>query len=123
MKFTVAGTSGCTVSKAVLRMTVGSTTDDNSDNGGNVYSVTSNSWSESTVTWNTKPAASTTSVSRIGTGSVALNTAYTADVTSLVKGDGTVSFQVANSSSDGVRYWSKDGSTATQAPQLQVTCG
>ncbi|HEV7186500.1 MAG TPA: DNRLRE domain-containing protein [Blastococcus sp.] len=123
LKFAVTGTSGCTVSKAVLRLTVGSSTDDNSDNGGNVYSVTSTTWSESTVTWNTRPTASTTAVARVGTGAVALNTAYTADVTSLVKGDGTVSMQVANPSSDGVRYWSKDGSTAAQAPQLQVTCG
>jgi hypothetical protein len=45
------------------------------------------------------------------------------DVTSLVQGDGLVSMQLSTANSDAARYWSKDGATATQFPQLQVTCG
>jgi len=122
LKFNVTGTTGCAVSSAKLRLTVGSGSTDGSPYGGDVYAVSDNSWSESTVTWNTKPAAGTTKIAS-RTSSVALNTAYTWDVTSLVKGDGQVSMQVATANSDAARYWSKDGSTAAQAPQLQVTCG
>jgi hypothetical protein len=121
-KFAVTGTAGCTVTSARLRLTVGSTNKDQSAYGGDVYGVADTGWSESTVTWATRPAADTTKVGSISS-SVALNGTYTVDVTSLVKGDGLVSMQVSSANSDGARYWSKDGSTATQVPQLQVTCG
>jgi hypothetical protein len=122
LKFAVTGTAGCTVTSAKLRLTVGSTTYDDSTYGGDVYGVADNSWSESTVTWNTKPAAGTTKVGSIAT-SVALNTTYTVNVTPLVTGDGTVSMLLGSSNSNGAHYWSKEGSTPAQAPQLQVTCG
>jgi hypothetical protein len=120
-KFAVTGTAGCTVTSARLRLTVGSTNNDQSAYGGDVYGVADTGWSESTVTWGTRPAADTTKVGSISS-SVALNGTYTVDVTSLVKGDGRVSMQLSSANSDAARYWSKDGATATQAPQLQVTC-
>jgi chitodextrinase len=119
VKFTVSGLNGCTVTSARLRLTVGSATDDKSAYGGDVYS-TSNSWSQSTVTYNTEPAAGTKTGSV--TGSVALNTSYLFDVAPLVSGDGTVSFLVRSTSSDGARYFSKEGGTASTVPQLLVTC-
>jgi hypothetical protein len=122
LKFNVTGTAGCPVTGAKLRLTVGSTSNDNSAYGGDLYPVSDTSWSESTVTWNTKPAAGTTKVGSIGSA-VSLNTSYLVDATPLVKGDGLVSMQLSSANTDGARYWSKDGSTAAQAPQLQVTCG
>ena len=122
LKFDVSGTSGCTVTDAKLRLTVGSTTYDNSAYGGDLYGVGDTSWSESAVTWNTMPALGTTKVGSIGS-SVKLDTSYTIDVTPLVTGDGPVSMGMSSASSDAAKYWSKDGSTAAQAPQLQVTCG
>jgi hypothetical protein len=122
LQFSVSGTSACTVQSAKLRLTVGSSTSDNSAFGGDVYGVSDNTWSESTVTWNNQPVAGTTRVASFPAG-VALDTTYTVNVTSLVKGDGPVSLKVSTTSSDAARYWSKEGSTAAQAPQLQVQCG
>jgi chitodextrinase len=122
IQFDVTGTSGCTVTSAKLRLTVGSTTADNAPYGGDVYGVPTNTWSESTVNWNNQPAASSTKVASIPT-TVKLNTSYTWDVTPLVTGDGYVSMKVVSANSDAAKYWSKDGSTSAQAPQLQVTCG
>lgn len=122
IRFDVTGTSACTVTSAKLRLTVGSTTYDNSAYGGDVYGVPDTTWSETTVTWNNQPAAGTTKVGSIAS-SVALNTSYTVNVTSLVKGDGPVSMEVSSANSDAAKYWSKEGSTAAQAPQLQVQCG
>lgn len=122
LKFTVTGTAGCPVTSAKLRLTVGSGSDNNSVYGGDLYGVADTTWSGSTVTWNTKPAASTTKAGSIP-GAVALNTTYTIDATSLVKGDGVVSMQLSSTNGDAARYWAKEGATAAQAPQLQVTCG
>jgi hypothetical protein len=121
LKFNLTGTSGCTISSARLRLTVGSNTDDKSVYGGDVYGVASNSWSESSVNWNTAPAAGT----KVGsvTTAVALNTSYLFDVKPLITGNGTVSMIVKSTSSDGARYYSKEGGTAAQDPQLQITCG
>ena len=121
LKFPVTGTSGCTVTGAKLRLTVGSTTNDNSPYGGDVY-ATSSGWSQGTVTWATAPAASGAKVGSVAT-SVSLNTSYLFDVTPLVTGDGTVSMMLKSTNSDGARYYSREGGTTAQAPQLQITCG
>jgi chitodextrinase len=120
LKFTVAGTSGCPVAGAKLRLTVGSGTDDKSVYGGDVYGTT-NGWSQGTVTYNTAPAAGTKAGSV--SGAVANDASYLFDVTPLVTGDGTVSFLVKSTNADGARYLSQESGTATTAPQLQVTCG
>jgi chitodextrinase len=119
VKFTVSGLNGCTVTNAKLQLTVGTSTDDKSVYGGDVYGTT-NSWSQNTVTYDTAPATGTKAGSV--TGSVALNTAYLFDVTPLLTGDGTVSVRVKSTSSDGARYFSTEGGTASTRPQLQVTC-
>jgi fibronectin type 3 domain-containing protein len=120
LKFNVTGTSGCTISSAKLQLTIGSNTDDKSVYGGDVYGVASNSWNESSVNWNTAPTAGN-KVSSV-TGLVALNTSYLFDVKPLISGDGTVSMMVKSTSGDGARYFSKEGGTTAQDPQLQVTC-
>jgi chitodextrinase len=120
VKFNVSGTAGCPITGARLRLTVGSTTDDNSVHGGDFFGVAPGAWSQGTVTWNTAPAPSGGAVASLG--SVAVNTAYLVNVTPLVTGDGVVTIRISSTSSDGARYFSSEGST-TQAPQLQVTCG
>lgn len=122
LKFTVSGTAGCTVGSAALRLTVGSSTNDASPYGGDVYGTT-NAWSQSTVTWSTAPVAATARVASLS-APVALGTSYLVDVTPLVTGDGTVSLLLTSPSSDGARYYSREGGTSAQAPQLQVhvTC-
>ena len=74
------------------------------------------------MNWGNAPAAISTPVSSMTTA-VALNTAYLIDVTQLVTGNGTITIRASGLSSDGARYFSKEGGTSTQAPELQITCG
>jgi fibronectin type 3 domain-containing protein len=123
LKFDVAGLpAGCAVSSANLRMTVGNTSNDNAPYGGDLFGSTNTSWTQSTVTWNTQPAAATTKTSSVASA-VALSTAYTWDAKPLVTGNGLVSMVMKSTSGDGARYYSTEGGTSTQAPTLTVTCG
>lgn len=121
LKFSVSGMPACTVTRATLRLTIGSSTDDKSVYGGDLYAASTSAWSESTVTWGTGVVPSGAKVSSVPTA-VALSTAYLFDVTPLVTGNGTVSLVLTSTSSDGARYYSKEGGTAAQAPLLTVTC-
>lgn len=126
LKFTVSGTGAGTscpsITAAKLRLTVGNTSNDNSNMGGVFRGAANSSWAEGTVTWNTAPAASSPPVAAITTP-VALNTAYLVDVTPLVGGNGTFTIRASGNSSDGARYYSRNGNPASVAPQLQITCG
>jgi hypothetical protein len=119
LKFTVAGTNGCPIASAKLRVTVGSATDDKSVHGGEFFAAANTTWSQGSVNWNNAPA--TTGAQLASLGAVAVNTSYLVDVTPAVSGDGTVTIRASSTNADGARYYSKEGS-ATQAPQLQVTC-
>jgi hypothetical protein len=127
LKFTIAGTgsgTSCpTVSGAKLRLTVGGTANDNADKGGEFRAAVSSSWSESSVTWNTAPAAAAGAPVAAISSTVSLNTTYVIDVSPLVTGNGTITIRAHGNSTDGVRYFSKDGNPAGVAPQLQVQCG
>jgi calcineurin-like phosphoesterase family protein len=112
LRFTTAGLSG-TVQSAKLRVYATTGT----GNGPAVLS-TSNSWSETGITWSNRPAA--TSSARDDKGSIASGTWVEYDVTPWVMGNGTFSFKLATTSSDGVDFYSREG---TQKPQLVVTTG
>jgi hypothetical protein len=110
VKVKVSGTSGI-VDRAVLRLwVVGGT-----KNGPKV-ARTSTSWSGSTITWNTRPKASTAAVA--DTGKLVAGTWAEFDVTSLVRGNGTYSFVVLPTSSDGLDVSSMQGS---RPPRLTVS--
>jgi len=118
MRFVVSGLGGCTVANATLRLTVGSSSDDGSGQGGDVHGAGAAVWSQSTLTWNSAPAAGPA----LGSiGAVKIGATYAVDVTGSVAGDGPVGFRVTNTSSDGARYYSTEGS-ATKGPRLTVTC-
>ena len=118
MKFTVA-TGGCTIASAKLNLTVGSSSTDASAKGGDLHTTVSTNWSEGTVTWANAPAANAATIASLG--AVTVGTTYGLVVTSAVTGDGVVSFRLSNTSSDGARFFSKEGSS-TQQPKLTVTC-
>jgi hypothetical protein len=127
VKFTVSGTgagTGCpSIAAAKLRLTVGNVSNDNAPKGGDFRAAVNSSWSESTVTYSSAPAAASGApVASIATP-VALSTAYLVDVTPLVAGNGTFTIRATGNSSDGARYYSRNGNAATLAPQLQITCG
>lgn len=111
VRFAVTGSGGAPT-RAVLRIYVSNTT----SNGPAVY-LTDTAWAENTVTWATRPARLGTAIVDVG----AMNTLgwYEFDVTSAITGDGTYSFNLALTSSDAMKFSSRE--VAAQAPQLVVT--
>jgi hypothetical protein len=111
IQFTVTGISG-TIQSAKLRMRA---TTNGSANGPAVYS-TGTSWTETGITWNNRPGRTSGAVDN--KGSIPTNTWVEYNVTSLVQGNGTLSFVLAADSTDAVIFSSRQGS---QPPQLVVT--
>ena len=122
LRFTVpSAPSGTVLSKAVLRLH----TDTSSGAGSaDAHSVTraDDGWSESTLTWNSRPALSTALGSvRSGTSP---NQSYdtTLDVASSRALLGTrATLAISGSGADELRVWSKQYSTYTRRPQLVLT--
>src|SRR6185312_13639875 len=98
LRFTVTGISAGSVTSAKLRLT---STSDGTADGPAVY-TTGTSWSETTVNWNTRPAP--TSAATDDKGAIPANTTIDYDVTPFVTGNGTYSFRLATSSTDGVYF-------------------
>jgi len=114
LKFVVAGVGTRSIASVKLRLYCL----DPSGFGGDFRRVADTTWSESTVNWNTAPAADASSLGTIG--KVVAGSWYEVDVTPLVASDGTVGLRVSSSSTDGADYSSKEGA-AGFAPQLVVT--
>jgi fibronectin type III domain protein len=115
LRFTVTGVSPGSVSSAKLRLN--STSDGTAD--GPAIFTTGVSWSEPTVNWNTRPVP--TSAATDDKGAIPANTLVEYDVTPFVTGNGTYSFRLATTSTDGVYFSSREATTATLRPQLVVT--
>ncbi len=111
VRFNVSNLSGA-VQNAKLRLYATSAT----VLGPTVY-MASSSWTETGITWNTRPAR-TSGVIASGS-SIAANTWVEYDVTSALQGNGTYTFDLAAASSDGVDFGPRE--SGTQAPQLVVT--
>jgi len=114
LRFTVAGLSGGPVQSATLRVWTTSATQD-----GPAAYATSNGWIESGaggITWNGRPGRTS---GPSGDAAALPSGAWAQfDVTALVAGDGTYSFVLAGTSTDGVDFSSREGS---HAPELVVT--
>jgi hypothetical protein len=111
IRFAVTGISG-TVQSARLRVF---TTTNGSTNGPAVYS-TGASWVETSITWNNRPARTSSVLDN--KGSISTNTWVEYNVAALVRADGTFSFVLAADSADGLIFSSRQGS---QPPQLVIT--
>ncbi len=90
-----------------------------SADGPKVYG-TSNEWTETGITWSNKPATSGSATD--DKGAVSANTWIEFDVSPLVTGDGTYSFVLVPTSSDGVDVYSRETTTINK-PQLVLTIG
>jgi Calcineurin-like phosphoesterase len=112
LRFNVSGLAG-TVRSAKLRLYVVS---DPTVDGPAVY-PTGSSWSETGVTWATRPAATGPAVADMGAG--ATGTWVELDVTPLVRGDGTVSLLLRQPGTDGVIFYARE--KPGYEPQLVVT--
>ena len=111
IRFTVTGVSA-PIQNARLRLY---STTDASRNGPVVY-ASDTAWSETEITWNTRPR-------RVGEeldneGSTNQDTWEEYDVTAAVTGNGTFSFVLVADSSDAAKFSSREGS---QPPQLVIT--
>jgi len=111
LRFTVSGVSG-TIQNVRLRVY---STSANTNNGPAIY-ATDNTWTETGITWNNRPAR--TSGAADNKGSIPTNTWVEYDITSLLTGNGTFSFVLAGDSRDDVRFSSREGSNP---PQLVIT--
>ena len=114
LRFPVTGLAGRPVLSAKLRMFQ----KDQSSNGGEISKVSSNAWTESGITWNTRPAIDGPRVG--GFGAVATTSLWyeAAMAAGAVTGDGDHSFALTSPSGDGA-YWASRNST--QPPELIVT--
>ena len=118
LRFDVA-TSGCHITGAKLRLTVGAGASDGTLKGGAFSTTVTSSWSESTVTWANAPAANAAVIASLG--AVNPGQTYEVDVSSVVTADGPVSLRATTGSTGAGRYVSKEGS-ATLGPRLVVNC-
>jgi len=100
------------VHSATLRLYV---VGDGSVDGPSVF-PSSGGWREDSVTWDNSPAAAGPAVAR--TGAFAPGTWIEVDVTSLVKGDGSLDLLLSQSGHDGAIFYSRQG---RYAPELTVT--
>jgi chitodextrinase len=111
LRFTVAGLAG-SVQSAKLRVFAYTGTSD----GPAVYPAGS-SWTETGVNWNTRPAR--TGGPADDKGTISANTWAEFDVTPFVGGNGTYTFNLAQTASDGMDIRSRE--YASNRPELVVT--
>ena len=112
LRFTVANFLG-PVQSAVLRVFVTS----GADKGLDLWQVSNNTWSETGITWNNKPALGQ------GLGTIAPTAGGSwaeFDVSKVVKGNGTYSFALTTTSTIAEQLASKEAGAGT-APELVVT--
>lgn len=114
MRFDLSGIGTANVVSAKLRLRAVTS----AKVGGVFYRALDDIWGETSVTWNTAPAAADTPVATLG--AVTKNTWYEVDVTSLVTKDGPVSLRITSTSANGTAYTSREGYVSYR-PQLVVT--
>jgi PKD repeat protein len=110
LRFDLSGLASLGIVSAKLRLFA----TDGSDDAGSVYEVASG-WTESGITWSNAPAIDGAPLA--AAGPVAAGQWVELDVTSAVRGDGSVSFALASASSNSVYYSSREGASP---PELVV---
>jgi hypothetical protein len=111
VRFSVSGVSGRSVVGVHLKVLQR----DASPSGGRVFSISSNSWTES-VTWNTRPSIDGPQLASFG--AVQAGVAYTADLgANIVSGNGPLNLAMDSTNSDGANWGSREYSSP---PQLIV---
>jgi hypothetical protein len=113
LKFDLSGLPGGTVDRAVLRVYVL----DPSNVGGTIYR-TGSSWSEASLTWNTRPAVVGEALS--SNAGISAGEYIEFDVTASVRDGGIVSFLLTDGGTNSAVYASREAGKDT-APQLVVT--
>jgi glucose/arabinose dehydrogenase/PKD repeat protein len=114
LRFQVSGIGGPVRSaKLLLTAATNGTVD-----GPGVHAA-SGEWSESTVTWDTRPNHAADPIA--DAGAIASNSKVEYDVRSLVDGDGSLDLALVSTSTDGVEFSSEEHLNAAKRPVLEVT--
>ena len=123
IKFSVSGIpAGATINSAQLKLTCFNGT----DNGPGLRLASNTNptqWTESTVTWNTRPVdVSTSDLDNVGavTASTTSPAVVTWNLTAGVTGNGVYSLRLAQNSTDGLGYASRQHPTASYRPVITV---
>ena len=114
LRFDVAGVTA-PVQRATLRLWV---RDKGSTQDGPAIYATDATWTETVLTWTTRPAPQGSALD--DSGKLASSTWVEYDVTAAVSGDGPIAFVLAAQSADGVIFHSRE---AANPPQLVVMIG
>ena len=114
LRFTVTGAPAGTVRSAKLRVYAYSGTVD-----GPAVFTTNPAWTETAINWNNRPPRTSADTDDKGASRPTAGSSTTSR--SFVTGNGTFSFGLAGTSSDGVDFYSREA--ATLRPELVVTTG
>ena len=112
-KFAVTGIGAKSVVSAKLRLYAV----DPSDAGGRLHRVSSTRWSETSIKSSNAPAYTAAVLGTIG--AVTSGSWYDVDLTGVVTADGTVSFALESTSTNGADYRSREAGSST-APRLVI---
>jgi glucose/arabinose dehydrogenase len=115
LKFNISGLVG-NVQAATLRVYIPATSDYGTSNGPRVYKAASSTWSENSVTWNTKPELLTGGYDDKGALSAGTWVAF--DVTPFIHANGYATIAIISSSSDSVVFNSSESSS--NRPRLTI---
>src|SRR5215211_2687951 len=107
IRFTVSGVTG-PLQTARLRVYV---TTNSSTNGPAVYGA-NNTWTETGITWNNRPARTTNALDN--KASTSTNTWIDYNVSALITGNGTYTVVLVADSSDGITFSSREGSRPSE---------
>ncbi|MDR3575849.1 MAG: DNRLRE domain-containing protein [Anaerolineaceae bacterium] len=113
LQFNVQG-----LKKAPANVTLQIFANSTSSTGFDVYSVSNNTWTETGITYSNAPAFA---ASKTGSSGAIKTTGifYSVDVTSLVKGNGLVSFGLSTTSATAINLSSRE--SGANAPRLVIT--
>ncbi len=116
-RFAVAGVGPFTIERALLRLTVGANSGDGSAVGGTIRRITNTTWSESTTTYNTRPAIDGAVLA--SAAKVVPKAVVDFDLTAGITTDAIYNLALSSASSDWVKYASREASAGK--PQLLLT--
>ena len=116
LRFNVNGVGGA-IQRAKLRVYVTA----NGTSNGPAVQLAGNAWTESAMTWNTKPSLLSSAVDNKGT--LPINTWVEYDVTPLLNGNGTYTFALIADGTDGAEFSSREGAFPAQLVVTYSTSG
>ena len=114
LRFRISGLQGPVTQAKLVLVAAGNA----SSRGAKLYR-TSNTWSESTLSWSNRPALGTTALASVA--SVGGTSTISFDVTAAITGDGVFSFALVPDSTDGFNVHARESAYADRRPVLLVT--